>query len=237
MKILLIAGHGGDDPGATAFGRKESELARELVTELENALGRYECDVDIYPMDRSAYNDLITKGISYNFKQYDYVLEVHFNAYKEDIGNGKTKGTEIYVTYSEGIVSVEEAIVKNIAGLGFANRGVKRKNFSVILAAKNQGVSSALLETCFIDDADDMEKYDVTQVAEAIAEGIAYGFKLQEVKVMAGFKDITGHWAEENILKMQAEGIINGYADGTFKPDKAITRAEVATIIARLLDR
>lgn len=44
--------------------------------------------------------------------------------------------------------------------------------------------------------------------------------------------DITGHWAEEKIKKVLASGKMVGYADGTFRPDKAITRAELATLIA-----
>ena len=239
MNILLIAGHGGNDPGACAFGKKESDLSRELVALIKNNLKKYECDVSVYPTDRSAYKDLIANGLTYNFKPYDYVLEVHFNAYKNDSGDGKVKGTEIYATKSEEIVSVEQSIVNNIAKLGFTNRGVKRKNFSVISEAKRQGVSSALLETCFIDDSDDMKIYSTkkNEVAQAVADGIAKGYnmKKKEVVTMAGFKDTKGHWAESSINLLSELGIINGYADGTFKPDKPITRAEVATMLARFL--
>jgi len=52
-----------------------------------------------------------------------------------------------------------------------------------------------------------------------------------------GFADITGHWAEKEINFLYANGIINGYGDGTFKPDKAITRAEAVTILMRILQR
>lgn len=45
------------------------------------------------------------------------------------------------------------------------------------------------------------------------------------------FSDISGHWAEETILKWRDEGIVNGYPDGTFRPDAYITRAELAKII------
>lgn len=45
------------------------------------------------------------------------------------------------------------------------------------------------------------------------------------------FSDIDGHWAEETIINWQDKGIINGYPDGTFKPDDAVNRAELAKII------
>jgi len=49
------------------------------------------------------------------------------------------------------------------------------------------------------------------------------------------FSDITGHWGEADILKVAARNIITGYSDGTFKPDRAITRAEFTVMLARSL--
>jgi len=46
-------------------------------------------------------------------------------------------------------------------------------------------------------------------------------------------KDITGHWVEKNIEELVSLGVINGYPDGTFKPDNQITRAEFATILVK----
>lgn len=43
--------------------------------------------------------------------------------------------------------------------------------------------------------------------------------------------DISGHYAEKTINKWIDNGIISGYPDGTFKPDKPVTRAEFAKII------
>jgi len=50
------------------------------------------------------------------------------------------------------------------------------------------------------------------------------------------FSDISGHWAEETILDWQDRGIISGYPDGTFKPDDAVNRAELAKILALAFD-
>ncbi|TVY09400.1 cadherin-like beta sandwich domain-containing protein [Paenibacillus cremeus] len=49
------------------------------------------------------------------------------------------------------------------------------------------------------------------------------------------FSDVSeGHWAEAVIRQVQSAGLLSGYPDGSFKPDAAITRAELAAIIARL---
>lgn len=51
------------------------------------------------------------------------------------------------------------------------------------------------------------------------------------------FPDIDGHWAEQYINEAATAGIINGYEDGTFRPQKLITRAEAVTMVNRTLGR
>jgi hypothetical protein len=46
--------------------------------------------------------------------------------------------------------------------------------------------------------------------------------------------DITGHWAEQEIRRCIQRGIIKGYPDGSFQPEKPVTRAELATVLDRL---
>lgn len=49
-----------------------------------------------------------------------------------------------------------------------------------------------------------------------------------------GFADLqVDHWANEAIQEATAEGLINGYPDGTFAPEQSITRAEMAAIVSR----
>jgi hypothetical protein len=45
--------------------------------------------------------------------------------------------------------------------------------------------------------------------------------------------DIAGHWAENSIKKLVALGAVGGYPDGSFKPDKSITRAEFVTVLVK----
>ena len=51
------------------------------------------------------------------------------------------------------------------------------------------------------------------------------------------FPDISGHWAKDYINQAANKGFVNGYEDGTFKPDRNITRAEAVTLVNRTLDR
>ena len=48
--------------------------------------------------------------------------------------------------------------------------------------------------------------------------------------------DVTGHWAEKAIRWCMETGLMQGYKDGTFKPDKPVTRAELATVMRRFFE-
>lgn len=48
--------------------------------------------------------------------------------------------------------------------------------------------------------------------------------------------DITGHWAEKAIRRCMERGLLKGYPDGSFGPDKPVTRAELATVLRRLVE-
>lgn len=138
------------------------------------------CDVTVADTSKNWFKYL--KSHSFNFKNYDYVLEIHFNS-------GGGTGTEIFVTTSEKGIGVETAIVQQMcAAVGYRNRGVKRYNWSVISKAKAQGVSSALLEVAFIDNASDMLTYTAYKdnIVTAIAAGIAEGYSPE---LIAGYDD------------------------------------------------
>lgn len=190
MKILMIAGHGAGDPGAVSTIKgvqyREATETRTMASLIAKELQGI-AEVVIYPTDRNAYYDYQAGSLRTmaQFAQYDYVLEVHFNAFQSDTGDGKTKGVEVIVTPSESSTTVETAIAKRVAALGFTNRGVKRRgDLAVINTAKASGVPAALVEVCFIDDADDMKIYtaDRAKAAQAITAGIKEGFGLCEEK-------------------------------------------------------
>ena len=56
----------------------------------------------------------------------------------------------------------------------------------------------------------------------------------KEIDIME-FKDIGKHWAKQEIEFITEKGLMQGYPDGTFQPDRALTRAEYATMKAKEL--
>ncbi|HHX51775.1 MAG TPA: S8 family serine peptidase [Clostridia bacterium] len=47
--------------------------------------------------------------------------------------------------------------------------------------------------------------------------------------------DVKGHWAGEDIALLQARGIVGGYPDGSFRPERGVTRAEFACLLIAAL--
>jgi hypothetical protein len=54
-------------------------------------------------------------------------------------------------------------------------------------------------------------------------------------KTDATFSDTKGHWAKDAILKLAQAGIINGYEDSTFHPNKTVSREEMVIMVSRIL--
>lgn len=49
------------------------------------------------------------------------------------------------------------------------------------------------------------------------------------------FSDIQNHWAKNNILLIHEQALVNGFEDGSFRPDKPISNTEILAIISRVL--
>lgn len=193
FKMLVMAGHGRNvdgswDPGAIGCGYQEADLARELRDLVKIAADQANIDCDVAP-DRNHYS-FFRSGGKYDVSKYNYVVEIHFNAstVQDVTGDGKKKGSMVYISKSETGHSVEDAILTNLYALGSCQAwdGVvvaQRQWPNGLLVqetCRKQGVSHVVLETCFITDRDDMHWYQETKdkIATAIVAGIQQGFKL-----------------------------------------------------------
>lgn len=64
----------------------------------------------------------------------------------------------------------------------------------------------------------------------------AYGLEMPKGDQKASFSDIDGHWSAPYIETLKAHNITTGFDDGTFKPNREITRAEFSVFMARVTD-
>lgn len=63
-----------------------------------------------------------------------------------------------------------------------------------------------------------------------------YTLDKEPVEPTVMFTDITNHWAKDVIEMAAMKGIVSGYADHTFRPDKSLTRAQATSILVRALN-
>ena len=257
MNLLLISGHGAGDPGVTATinGRayREADEARKVTAALREAL-EGSCGVTVYPADRNAFEDYKKGTLSAvaRFPQYDYVLEIHFNALQGGAADGRTKGVECYVPNGQSDTRLASALCAGLAALGLTNRGVKKKDWSVIYTAHRSGIPAALLEVCFLDDPDDMAVYKskFQVIANEISNTIltTYGLKKEEEPVTyETFKEYMDQYLLERASRKPAEwsaeartwaeekGVIKGDDQGRKKYLSWPTREELVEILFRIL--
>ena len=86
---------------------------------------------------------------------------------------------------------------------------------------------TAIMQNSWGDDWKPIVKVDFKNIEE---------FWLIVPFEIANFTDLTDeHWAYESIIKCVDKKILTGYPDGTFAPDKELTRAELAVLIYRMM--
>ena len=66
---------------------------------------------------------------------------------------------------------------------------------------------------------------------KALCVAMAMALTMPALQANAASSDTNGHWAEKTISQWEEKGLISGYKDGTFKPNKEVTRAEFVHIL------
>ncbi|EJU24481.1 SLH domain protein [Peptoanaerobacter stomatis] len=69
------------------------------------------------------------------------------------------------------------------------------------------------------------------QAKKMLSIALAMSLTIPAIPSYAISTDTKGHWAEKTITAWQEKGLISGYQDGTFKPNKQVTRAEFIHIL------
>ena len=247
FRMLVMAGHGRNvdgswDPGAVGCGYQEANLTRELRDLIKAAADRAGVACDVAP-DRNHYS-YFKHGGQYDFTPYTYVLEVHFNASAtaDFAGDGKMKGSMVYIDKSETGHSVEDAILNNLYSIGsrqawdgvvVTQRQESYKNGLMVQSkVRAQGVSHAVLETCFVTDQDDMDWYLVnkSKIAQAVIAGIQQGFGLNYTKAITPYMvkvDVSS--IQDHVLNIREQPSINSPVTGKITETMSLTIVDEAS--------
>lgn len=174
-KIYLVAGHGGSDPGACGYGRKEKDDVLRLTLDVGAALKklghliRYNRTTDVDTDYYGYINDCNNFGA-------DICLSIHRNSF-----NGSASGYESCIYANTGRTKIlADALNAGMAAIGFENRGSKIRPD---LAVLNSTTMDALLaEVGFIDNPADNALFAnrYNDIVKCIANGILKALGLSQ---------------------------------------------------------
>ena len=232
-KIGIDPGHGGIDPGAIGKnGLLEKTVNLDVALQLRKLLQFNNIKV-VMTRESDTECSLAWRTKFLNAANCDLVVSIHCNSAEKPadyiasfiIGEGGK--AQIAATF------IQKQLVQTT---GWPDGSVRTANFEIL---RDTIAPAVLIEMGFINNPE-QEKWlsDITnryKLATAIAKGIcdflAVSFNLPPNK------DYEGHLHEVTIKKAIKLGLMAGYPDGNFAPDKMCTRAELAVVAVRTYEK
>ena len=212
-KVIIDAGHGGQEPGAVYEGRQEKEDALQLAFDVGNALERRGISVS-YTRVSDVYDSPYEKAAMANASDADIFLSIHRNAMPVP---GIASGVENLVYEDSGTAgALGRNIGEALAEAGWTDLGVKERPGLVVL--RNTKIPAVLVEVGFINNEKDNEFLDANMAAtaDAIADGVLKTFReLDEAEKAGRPGGETSRPAEET---GQPGGETSQPAEGTSRP-------------------
>lgn len=154
--IVIDAGHGGHDPGATGNGYREKDLVLKMALWLQkNINSRTEGVKVVLTRSTDTFVQLAERSRISDRASADYFLSIHFNS----AGVNTAQGIETFAYTKSSMGRLNASVINGAIvnkGLALRNRGVKSANFSVLRRTK---ATANLLETCFINNRSDINNF------------------------------------------------------------------------------
>lgn len=167
--VMIDAGHGGYDNGASFNGRKEKDDTLNLALAVGNILENNGVDV-LYTRTTDVYQSPNEKANIANRSDTSYFISLHRNSSPEP---NTYSGVQTLVYADAGIPALfAQNINKQLERVGFANLGTSvRPNLAVL---RGTDMPAALVEVGFINTDQDNQLFDLKfpETAKAIADGI-----------------------------------------------------------------
>lgn len=241
MKICVDAGHnysGGDTGAIGVGGLREQDITFAIANSLKDFLvsGGHQVLMTRKTLEENLGTDSASSlrervKISNDWGS-DVFISIHCNS-----SVAAASGTEVLISGRGGMAESYATAVQNSIcdNLDMINRGVRVDTEYLgirLYVLHNTNCPAILIETGFISNSEDAQK--LTNRTGDFARAIASAFGIGGDTVTK-FTDIENHWAKIHIEKLESYGIVNGYEDGTFRPDENITRGEAAAMVSNAL--
>lgn len=172
--IVIDAGHGGFDNGATFEGRKEKDDVLRLALAVGEILSQRGFQV-YYTRTTDVYQSPFEKAQAANATGADYFVSLHRNSSPTP---NTYHGVETLVYQENQVVNdIANSINNQLEAVGFANLGIEERPGLVVL--RRTEMPAVLVEVGFINSDEDNRIFDENfdRIAEAIATGIQEGIR------------------------------------------------------------
>lgn len=150
----------------------EDRKVKNKLIELLRANGDtvYDCTDDYSTTQGANLSSIVSKCNAHNA---DLDISIHLNRARNDrVGDGKCGGVEVYI-YDGSAYEVAYQIAESIANaLDIGFHGVPVKYNKELYVLRKTRAKAVLIECCFVDDKDDVDKWDSTKCAMAIASAL-----------------------------------------------------------------
>ncbi len=176
-RIIIDAGHGGQEPGAIYEGRQEKNDTLRLALAVGNILADHGVDV-VYTRVTDIYQTPMEKAGIANRSGADYFLSIHRNAMPVP---GSASGVETLVYENQGVPALmAENINRQLEQAGFKNLGVNERPGLIVL--RRTQMPAVLVEAGFLDNRNDNRFFDQNfgAIANAIAQGVLETMEAEE---------------------------------------------------------
>lgn len=179
VRIVVDAGHGGKDMGASGNNAREKDLTLGISQHLANNLGadpKFEVimtrdsELDKQLTERGVKQELSEKVNIANDNNADLFISVHINSSTSASG----KGTETYY-HSDKSKAYASTIHKHLVqATGFPDRKIKKANFQVIKYTKMPAI---LIEVGFISNPSEAKEMQTEEFQQRVADAVYAGLK------------------------------------------------------------
>ena len=168
VKIVLDAGHGGDQPGCVIKGATEKDITMSIVLLFQEKL---ESEGAAVVLTRSTDRDvsLLDRAEIANNAGANYFISIHCNSYEED---SSVKGFECYYYQSAEGENLAESITSSAENHSISTRKVKEESYAVL---RETAIPAVLIEVGFLTNTDERGKLLSPEYQELLVEAIAGG--------------------------------------------------------------
>lgn len=169
--VVIDAGHGGSDPGASGVNNQEKTLTLNVAKELQRSLKDAGMKV-IMTRDGDTYPTLTERvNVSHQYNA-DIFISIHFNSNNSKAANGiDTYYYSTHVNERDLAICIQEEVIK---ATGLKGRGVYEGNFQVIRTNANAAV---LVELGFISNLNEEKVIASKDFQQKAATGIMNGLE------------------------------------------------------------